>query len=108
MSKPQTENLAPLPWVLSHAYNWRDALQIVDADYGTVCIFSRGYEDGPSWTNARMCAAAPEMYEALEALVADLKEYERSNNLHPNPGRTECWDSTTRAVAALKKARGES
>ena len=43
------------------------------------------------------------LIEALEALVADVLEYERINNLAPNPGRRDCWQSVTNARAALAK-----
>lgn len=48
--------------------------------------------------------------EALRGLVTDVLEYERINNLAPNPGRKYCWDSVERAVAvlaALPKEAGE-
>lgn len=57
--------------------------------------------------NARLIASAPEMYEALKTLVAQILDYERANNLSPSPGRKYCWDSTERAVAAIAKAEGE-
>jgi hypothetical protein len=38
---------------------------------------------------------------ALRAVVADVLEYERANNLSPNPGRKYCWDSVARAQAIL-------
>jgi hypothetical protein len=38
---------------------------------------------------------------ALQALVDQINDYERVNNLAPNPGRTECWDSVARAKALL-------
>ena len=44
------------------------------------------------------------LIEALENLVADVLEYERINNLAPNPGRRDCWQSVTTARAALAKA----
>lgn len=60
--------------------------------------------------NARdqLNAAAPDLYAALEALLADVDEYERVNNLHPNPGKTETWASKVAARAALSRARGET
>jgi hypothetical protein len=51
-------------------------------------------------------AAAPDMYEALKALVAQILDYEKVNNLSPNPGRKYCWDNTERAVAAIARAEG--
>lgn len=38
---------------------------------------------------------------ALAALIADIEEYERVNKLAPNPGKTDCWQSLTRAKALL-------
>ena len=58
--------------------------------------------------NARLIVRAvnchADLVAALEALVADVLEYERINNLAPNPGRRDCWDSVTAARAALAKA----
>lgn len=56
--------------------------------------------------NARLIAAAPELFEALSAVVADILDYERVNNLAPNPGKQDCWQSVTCAKAALSKATG--
>lgn len=39
--------------------------------------------------------------EALTALVADVQEYERVNNLAPSPGRLHSWFSMRQALAAL-------
>jgi hypothetical protein len=38
---------------------------------------------------------------------AQILDYERVNNLAPNPGRKYCWDNTERAVAAIAKAEGK-
>jgi hypothetical protein len=38
---------------------------------------------------------------ALQDVVRDILEYERINNLAPNPGRKYCWDSVERAVHVL-------
>lgn len=46
--------------------------------------------------------AIAELRRALRAVVADIHEYERVNNLAPNPGRKECWDSVARAVEILR------
>ena len=38
--------------------------------------------------------ATVDMFEAaLRNLVADVDDYERVNNLAPNPGRLHCWES---------------
>jgi len=39
--------------------------------------------------------------KVLRALVAEVEDYERVNNLHPNPGRSECWGSVAAAKAIL-------
>jgi hypothetical protein len=39
---------------------------------------------------------------ALRRLVDDIHDYERVNNLAPNPPRTECWDSVADALAVLE------
>ena len=38
---------------------------------------------------------------ALRGLLADIDDYERVNNLSPNPGRKDCWQSVTIAREAL-------
>lgn len=42
-----------------------------------------------------------DLESALAAVVRDVNDYESTNNLHPNPGRAECWDSVARAKALL-------
>jgi hypothetical protein len=59
------------------------------------------------WT-AALWAAAPELLEALQGVVADVIEYERVNNLLPSPGKQDCWQSVTRARAAIARVTGES
>lgn len=39
--------------------------------------------------------------EVLAAIVEQVNDYERVNNLAPKPGRTECWDSVARAKLIL-------
>jgi len=41
------------------------------------------------------------LVKALQEVVRDIKEYERMNNLAPNPPRMECWDSVARAKDVL-------
>lgn len=47
--------------------------------------------------NARFIAAAPELYEALEGLLATHKQ-----------GKGQCCDAADKAIDALAKARGEA
>lgn len=42
---------------------------------------------------------------ALTAVVADVMDYERVNNLAPNPGQKQCWQSVTNAKAAIESAK---
>jgi hypothetical protein len=56
---------------------------------------------------ATVCKQADRIAEleaALRAVVRDVNDYERVNNLAPNPGRAECWDSVARAKAVLAKS----
>ncbi len=45
---------------------------------------------------------------ALQALVDNVHDYERVNNLAPSPGRTECWDTVAHAKRILAAVGGES
>ena len=38
---------------------------------------------------------------ALLAVLADIADYERINNLVPNPGKADCWQSGTNARDCL-------
>lgn len=49
-----------------------------------------------------------DLLEVLKALVSDVREYERINNLAPSPGKKDCWQSVTGAEAAIAKAEGKS
>lgn len=66
--------LAPTPWRVEEEPNhehWTNSISIFDADGGEIAVFTRGYEgdennDGcESFTNARICAAAPSMLDTL-------------------------------------------
>jgi hypothetical protein len=47
------------------------------------------------------------LVKALEAVVRDVNDYERVNNLAPTPGHIECWDSVARAKQVLNDVGGE-
>lgn len=84
---------------LSHSVFGDAGLQII-----CDCDFSSDVDR--SAANAALIVRAVNSHdaliEALQAVLADIAEYERINNLAPNPGRKDCWQSVTRARAALK------
>jgi hypothetical protein len=71
-------------------------------------FYGEDRSDGDSSANANLIASAPELYEALDAVVKDIQDYERVNDLYPNPGKTECWQSVTNALAVMRRACGET
>lgn len=97
--------LAPPPWFIDEReelrhFAGRDTLLISchepgDATPSIVAVATRGYEDGPSWTNARLIAAAPDLLRVAELLVDWLDE---------KPGGRALCDM---ALAAIAKAKGE-
>lgn len=52
----------------------------------------------------RLQSVNADLLAALKALVADVTEYERINNLAPSPGKDACWQSVTNARAAILEA----
>jgi hypothetical protein len=51
--------------------------------------------------NDRLIEKIEQLRAALQAVINDVLAYERSRELHPNPGRKYCWDSVARAVDVL-------
>lgn len=43
----------------------------------------------------------------LKRVLSDIEEYERVNNLAPNPNRKHCWDSVADAHAVLSTSERE-
>lgn len=68
------------------------------------CVTLAMSREGEPLANTRLIAAAPDLLAELKAVVAQIEDYERVNNLAPNPGRKHCWDSVARAHAAIAKA----
>jgi hypothetical protein len=70
----QTKYLAPMPWRVGsdHGAEWTNSLTIYDAQGGAVCHLTRGYEGDangehcPSFTNARLIAAAPDLLDVAK------------------------------------------
>jgi hypothetical protein len=46
-------------------------------------------------------AERDQLRAALESVLADIADYERVNNLAPNPGKKYCWQSVEIARRAL-------
>lgn len=76
MDKPA---FTPGPWQIPERFHKDDELEIignidgVDGDYGTTRVIftsvARLYDNDEQAANARLIAAAPDMYEALKALA---------------------------------------
>jgi len=45
-----------------------------------------------------------EAHGVIAALVADIEDYERVNNLAPSPGKRDCWQSVTHAKDVLAQS----
>jgi chromosome segregation ATPase len=52
--------------------------------------------------NGSLRAEVERLRAVLKGVIDDIHDYERVNNLAPNPPRMECWDSVARARAALE------
>ena len=93
----------PGPWfaVDGHHTPWTEALLIGTDPEGmeAVAHTTRGFGAPTQWANARLIAAAPEMYEALERLEARAATGDLGPLLR---------DEISAARRALYKARGES
>jgi hypothetical protein len=67
------------------------------------CNFAKRFgKECPHATTGTNAAKIDALVKALERVIRDINEYERVNNLAPNPGRTECWDSVAEAKALLR------
>ena len=113
MSRKHTD----LPWSFMSTETWRKG---GDNRFSSICHIgdytivtnTPSYEFHANVTADAefICAAVnshDDMLAALQNLVAQILDYERVNNLSPNPGRKYCWDATERAIAAISKATGE-
>lgn len=94
MSEPK---FTPGPWLFS-SYKSGNSVIVIDGKEFDVATVNYPNRDA----NAHLIAAAPELYEALEGLLADITEYQEINNLG---GQNNHWQ--VKAKAALAKARGE-
>lgn len=82
------------PWELRHGYY----IFACGREIATVWKGGSVTDETQDMANARLIAAAPDLLEALKALVADLKPY---------MGQGRMDDKIRNAIAAIAKARGE-
>ncbi|CCB64433.1 hypothetical protein [Hyphomicrobium sp. MC1] len=114
---PEKETrFTPGPWFVSgvrfrmNGNDWHSINRYNDEKLKDENIACVGFDPrtGLGFHDAKLIAAAPDLYEALNNLVATVLDYERVNNLSPAPGRKCCWDATEHAINALSKALGET
>ena len=91
------------PWRVVNYQDKNDVPRVVSDKGGIAVLCINRYlgETGPSkqeQTNAALIASAPDLLEALKALVADLKPY---------MGQGRMDDKIRNAIAAIAKATGE-
>lgn len=85
--------------------------QVFDTEGAAAAHFGRRITDVPEctpylgWLRAER-EKTDRIRAALERVLADIAEYERVNNLAPNPGRKYCWDSVAQAHAVLSSGHG--
>ncbi len=94
----------PGPWVVDPKYS-RDIQAPDGLDVATCCpeILNRHTDGEESIANASLIAAAPDMYEALEAAILEYGKPGGPWNVPSSPGT---W--IDKAKAAIVKARGET
>lgn len=116
----------PGPWHHGTMYGWGDNICITRrsaSDYGPQgvigdCPIAQVYTKAPHWensypfeANARLIAAAPELYEALERLTKAADRLMQNIHEFDKPTDQEFGDAVDSAIfsgtMALKKARGE-
>ena len=88
----------PGPWILKYvAHSKRGAVRIVDkATHGRICEVQAARQDMEGAPNARLIAAAPELLEALQEIVAAAD----------GEGWSQLDAGFTKARAAVAKALG--
>lgn len=92
----------PGPW---HVGQFDEQLFVSDSTRNfDVCIIQPQHANPSSdaRANARLIAAAPDLLEALEALVPHVLHYAAMNNAHPSAHK-----DAASARAAIAKAKGE-
>ena len=98
----------PGPWLVQAGDEWADGIVTLEGHnengtpmYWTVASYNRRRDEADA--NARLIAAAPELLEALQALIA---EYEPNLKAFATDApRKAKWEA---ACAAIAKAAGEA
>ena len=54
---------------------------------------------------AEMTVERDNLRTVLKGVLVDIADYERVNNLSPNPGRKYCWDSVATAYRVLEEVK---
>src|SRR5574343_237264 len=101
----RTAKHTPGPWSINAVRNETEKLSIVDADMCFVADIWQTYVNGKSrqQDNAHLIAAAPAMYEALQALVEVFPSVVKMTTYGVSMGISKIHDN---AVAALAQAEG--
>lgn len=74
------------------------------ADAEGNCIGITKIETSTIWMSAHEIV----LLGALKAVMRDIDEYERVNNLSPNPRKTDCWQSVTFAKQIIARIEKEA
>jgi hypothetical protein len=112
MSAEQEVKWTKGPWAVLEAFEgvaWADARTIGNSDKEFVAHTTRGWPVEMMDANARLIAAAPEMYEALKECVGRLRYDGDGHHDRGDETRAQAsWDAMVRAEAALSRAEGNT
>lgn len=93
----------PGPWAYATGPSLKGRYHTVeDADENMVCECYEGTEETDE-ANARLITAAPELLEALEAVIAAKDQFDKDGTFDLDQ---DAWEASARA--AIAKARGEA
>lgn len=89
------------PWQISDVRTTEDTAMIVGGEGFEFGLIADVTEDFDAAFIVKVVNNHDALVQALQALVNQVNDYERVNNLAPTPGRTECWDTVARAKEVL-------
>jgi len=88
----------PGPWAIVTGQGWRNAaIRPIVMGQQSQHTLARILPNDDCEANARLIAAAPELLEALKGLLADISDYQTTNNLG---GQRNHWQVIARAAIA--------